>query len=166
MMATLKEINRDVDAILSQLGEAVDEETGEVCDAGLLETLEGLQMARDEKMANIIRWVIAKRAEIKAIKEEKERLDKMMKRAGRQVDWIVKSYLPSQLADGETYHCADGDIKYRHSKAVRITDVDALPAEYVRMIREVNRSEMLKALKEGRDVPGAALEERVKMVIV
>ncbi len=165
-MASLKEINQEMEAVLSRLSDGMDEETGEVTDAALLEELEGLQMARDEKMANVIRWVIAKRAEIKAIKEEKERLDKMMKRAGRQVDWIVKEYLPSQLAEGETYHCADGDIKYRHSKAVKINDVDALPAEYVRMVREVNRADMLKALKEGKEIPGAELEERVKMVIV
>lgn len=70
------------------------------------------------------------------------------------------------MAEGETFHCADGDIKYRHSKGVKITDVDELPGEYVRMIREVNKADMLKALKAGAVIPGAELEERTKRVIV
>ncbi len=165
-MATLKEISQDMEDVLSRLSEAVDEETGEVTDAGLLEAFENLNMAWNEKVENCIRWVISSRAEMKSIKEEKARLDKRLKHLGHEVDWMVSQYLPSTLKPGETYHCADGDIRYRHSKAVRITDVDALPSEYVRMIREVNRAEMLKALKEGRDVPGAELEERVRMIVV
>lgn len=163
---TLKEINQDVAGALDRLQDVIDEETGEVMDSAYLAELEELQMAREEKLRNIIRWVISRRAEMKAIKEEKERLDKRLKAGTREIDFLISHYLPSQLETGETYHCADGDIKYRHSRGVKITDADALPDEYVRTVREINKADMLKALKTGASIPGAELEERVKMVIV
>ena len=165
-MESLKKINAEIANVLDRLQDAVDMETGEITDPSLLEELESLQMKRDEKIPNIIRWVISKRAELKAIKEEKERLDKRFKAGNREIDFIVSHYLPSQLKDGETFHCADGDIKYRHSKAVKIINADSLPMTYCRQVLEVNKAEILKALKAGTEIPGAELEERVKLVVV
>ena len=165
-MATLKEINQDVAGALDRLQDVIDEETGEITDLAYLAELEELQMAREEKLQNIIRWIISRRAELKAIKEEKARLDKRLKAGTREIDFLLSRYLPAQMGEGETYHCADGDIRYRHSRGVVITDADELPGEYVRMIREVNKAEMLKALKAGAVIPGAELEERTKLVVV
>ncbi len=162
---TLKEINASAAAVMERIQDAIDPATGEV-PAELTAELEALQTSREEKLQNGIRWVINTRAEKKAIKDEIARLRAMYARLDRGESWYVNNYLPSQMEDGETFHCVDGDIKYRHSKGAKITDVDALPDEYVRQVREVNKAEILKALKDGAEIPGAELEERVKRVIV
>ena len=74
----------DIDLALIEASEALnnvfDEETGEVTDIDVFEALkaeiDGLQMARDQKISNVACWIKNLNAEAAAIKEEKQKLAK------------------------------------------------------------------------------------------
>lgn len=164
-MASLKEINEQLATLMDDVAERPEEyinpETGEIRS----DLLDALQMARTEKLENIIRYIISARAEAQAIKDEITRLTLRMKRVNKNIEWLIDTYLPYELADDETFHCADGDIKRRKSKAVYIEDETKIPTEYITMTPKYNKAEMLKALKDGAEIAGVRLEEREKVVV-
>lgn len=164
---TLYEIDR---AIAEALVECVDIETGEIILD--LEAVEALQMEREAKIENIALYVKNLAAEAAAIREEEKNLADRRKAKEAKAERL-KNYLTETLG-GSAFETARVKCSFRKSTAVNITDNVTL-LWYLKSMSldkcvkhkdpEVVKSEVAKLLKDGRDIPGAVLEERNNMTI-
>lgn len=164
-MDSLKKINQQLALLMDDVAERPEEyinaETGEIRS----DLLDALQMARTEKLENIIKYIVSARAEVQAIKEEITRLTGRMKRTNKTIEWLIDAYLPNELGADETFHCADGDIKRRKSSAVCIEDETKIPEKYTVMTKKYDKAEMLRVLRGGAEIAGVRLEERERVVV-
>ena len=161
-MASLYQIDKDIEnCIHLDTGETVNAETGEIMTA---EALDQLQMERSAKIKNIALMIKNLRAEGKACGDEAEVFQKRSKSAYNRADWL-EEYL-GNILDGEKVKDTEFMTVYRKSKAVNITDEKKIPSQYlVQKAPTISKSEIMKALKAGEEVPGAVLVERNKMHI-
>lgn len=149
-------------AALGGADEAVDPTTGEVIDAGAFDSaLAALTDAIDEKVDNCAAVVRTLEAEAEALRVEERRM--AARRQGREK---AIEHLKQYVRENMT---ALGIPKVKGSRftvwvqkgasRVDITDEKAIPREFVVVKEEVSRSLIAKVLKEGNEVPGAALVE-------
>lgn len=160
-MSTLYEINEQILRCVKDGDIVVDTETGEVIDAA---ALDALQMARDEKLTNIGKWILDLKADAKAIREREISLAERRKAKENKAEQLM-DYMNMILA-GKKFECADFKASYRKSQAVEVTDAEKIPAPYL-IIQEpkVDKAGIKKALKAGEEVPGAKLVERNNLSI-
>lgn len=154
---TLYEINEQIQKAI-ELG--FDPETGEILDSSALEALE---IARDEKVENICLYIKDLNAEAKAIAEEAKTLTARKNHAEKKAE-SLRNYLQMMLA-GEKFKTSRCSVSYRKTTAVLITDEAALPEDMVRVTIEPNKTAIKDAIKTGKTVPGAQMEERQSMII-
>ena len=156
---TLYDINEQ---IRNAIEFGCDPETGEIIDIAALRELE---MARDEKIENICLFIKDLRAEVAAIKAEKDSLDTRMKASAKEADSLT-TYLQQELA-GEKFKTSRCAISYRKTQAVMITEESLLPDSYIRrkVIEEPDKVAIREALKAGKEVAGACLEDRQSITI-
>lgn len=147
-MASLYEIDQ---AIL----DTIDPETGEIVD---IEKLSELQMQREAKIENVALWVKNLKAEASAYKAEKDAFAEREKAAKAKIE-NLSEWLTGAL-NGEKLTSNRVAISFRKSESVKITDIDAIPNNYiVETITESPDKVAIKAaLKNGLDVPGCELE--------
>lgn len=160
-MSTLYEINEQILRCVKDGDMVVDTETGEVIDAV---ALDALQMARDEKLTNIGKWILDLKADAKAIREREISLAERRKAKENKAEQLM-DYMNMILA-GKKFECADFKASYRKSQAVEVTDAEKIPAPYL-IVQEpkVDKAGIKKALKTGEDIPGAKLVERNNLSI-
>ena len=160
---TIYELNDQIMELLTQ----VDEETGEA----LFDEskLEALTMERDRKVENLaLAWKNLK-AEAAAIKAEEESLAKRRKSAENAAE-RAKSYLEFVL-NGEQFKSAKVAVSYRKSESVETTPqfMDWALAHDDTLIRykqpEADKTAIRKALKDGKEIPFAALVTKTSMTI-
>lgn len=153
---TLYDINKD-------LRDSIDEETGEILDVDLFERL---QVDRDEKLCNIALLAKNKKAEIEMIKGEEEKLRKKRKAAENTLAWCRET-LFDEVPDGQKLKdpCGRFTVYHGETTEVRITDIDAIPKEWVReptaaeRERLINKVGLKEALwKRGEKIPGVAIK--------
>lgn len=163
-MASLYEINTEIEAVLAQLMDSADAETGEV-DEACTQRLEELQMQREEKLDNIGAYIKNLLAEAAALEAEeaklKERREAKVNKAER-----LKKYLADNL-DGKPFESARVVCTWKKSDAVIVDDVDLLPEEFVKVEtkRTPIKPQIKKAIKAGTEVRGAWLENRNNLQI-
>lgn len=160
-MSTLYEINEQILRCVKDGDMVVDTETGEVID---MAALDALQMARDEKLTNIGKWILDLKADAKAIREREISLAERRKAKENKAEQLM-DYMNMILA-GKKFECADFKASYRKSQAVEVTNAEKIPAPYL-IIQEpkVDKAGIKKALKAGEEVPGAKLVERNNLSI-
>jgi hypothetical protein len=139
-----------------------DPETGEILDASALEQL---QIDRDEKVENICLYIKDLYAEADAIYNERRALEEREKASEKKADSLSR-YLQSMLA-GEKFKTPKCAVSYRKTQAVNIVDETLIPNEYLRFktTSAPDKAAIKDAIKAGKDVPGAMLEERQSMTI-
>ena len=164
----------DIDLALIEASEALnnvfDEETGEVTDIDVFEALkaeiDGLQMARDQKISNVACWIKNLNAEAAAIKEEKQKLAKRQAVVENKAE-NLKKYLEYAL-NGEKFKDARVSISYRRSEGIHFAedfDGNTLPKEFLRIKAEPKLTEIKEAIKGGRELEGISLIERQNIQI-
>lgn len=141
----LYEIN---DAIMN----CVDAETGEIID---IEALNNLSIERDSKIENLACWYKNLMADAEALKNEKNAFAEREKRAKNKAE-SIKRYLSTAL-NGEKFKTDKCVCNFSLSKSVNVLDPDNIPAEYLRVKYEPNKTEIKKALEQGEVVPGAVI---------
>lgn len=149
----LYEISKAIVDIVEN-GEGLDAETGEILD---MEALDQLEMSFDHKVDNIACLIKSLKAESNAIKEEARALTERARVKDNKAE-SLKSYLHRAMAlkgidKFETSRCK---LYYRSSEKVEVIE-DQLSSEWMRLKAEPNKTEIKKALKEGKEVPGAWL---------
>ena len=149
--------------------DCVDMETGEVID---IERLDALQMARDEKLENIGLYIKNLDAEAKAIREEEKNLAARRK-ANENKAKSLREYLSYALA-GQAFKTPRVSVSFRSSTFCEVADekvvLDWLQAndrddciKYT--MPEVKLDEIKRLLKDGVEIPGAALGQRQNMLL-
>ncbi|MFQ7029185.1 MAG: siphovirus Gp157 family protein [[Eubacterium] siraeum] len=119
-MSTLYDIDNRLYSLL-------DEETGEITD---LEAFEQIQLEREKKIENIALWVKNLKADVMALKAEKQAFADRQKAAEKKIDSLRK--LISDALGGQPLETPRVKLSFRKSAEVQIDDKDELPDEYLR----------------------------------
>lgn len=166
-MASLYEINAQIEAVLDRLYEEVDEETGEVSE-DVLGELETLKAERDAKLDNIGAYIKNLEADVTAIKAEMDNLKKRKEVKERKIERL-KEYVKQDLmyhgeAKKETARAA---YSFRTSKKVEITDEALIPKDFITEVVEykVDKTKIKETISTGTEVPGAQIVENKNLQI-
>lgn len=127
----------------------------------LTECLDSIQDSFDDKANNIVKLVNSLSVDVDGIDKELKRLQAMKKTITNNQDRL-KEYLRHNME-------VTGISKIKHSLfsitlgkptvTAEIVDIDFLPDSFVStdVIMKADKKAILKALKDGEDIPGAAL---------
>lgn len=161
---TLYEINDQIlRCIKVNDSEYVDTDTGEVID---IDYLEHLEMEKEEKTTNIIKFYLNLLSDAESLKAEADRFRKRAKAAENKAEQL-KSYL-TYIQNGEKFKSSDGlhQITFRKTKRVDITDLSIIPECYLRVKDpEPDKTLIKEAINSGVDVKGAVLVENLSPTI-
>ena len=151
---------------------AVDQETGEILDT---EKLDALQMEREQKLEGVALWIKDLNAEAEAVKAEADKLTARRKALENRVTslkaWLVKALEGRKL---NTPRCK---VYQTHTQRVAIVgdEKDLIawlernaedPRDYIRYKEPELRKDKIKdALKDGKEIEYAKLEETESVVI-
>lgn len=144
----------DIDKAIMDFEFEIDEETGEVLNAI---DLDGLKMAREQKIEGVGLYIKNLEAEKEAVKREKDSMALREKRLGKKIEGL-KEYL-SYALQGEKFSTARVVMSYRKSESVNIPDETAIPTEWcnVSVVKKPDKAAIKAALKSGKEVFGAEL---------
>ena len=164
----------DIDAQIAALENAteddmiIDEETGEI--GSVVQALDALRMAREEKLENVACWVKNLSAEADAIREEENRLIKRRKSAETKAERL-KAWLLAAMTreDGTTDKIKTGRVSIsvkRNPPSTVVNDL-LLPSTYkvAKITYQANKELIKRELLAGGEVPGAYLEYGRSVVI-
>ena len=106
------------------------------------------------------------KARLRAIKEERDRLDKIAKSEQRKVD-ILSSRLSDalQLFGIGKLEVDKYRLSFRKSMQVTIDDADSVPEEYRTVQVAFDKALIKTALSAGQEVPGASITEKMNLQI-
>ena len=158
----LYEINQELlNCVKLDDGNSVNEETGEVIDA---EAIKKLQMERSEKIENIALWIKNELAEAEAIKVEKNKLGNRQK-AHENKAQSLKEYLMFNVTEPK-FETSKVCLSHRKSTSVDVVDRFKIPKKYLKEVEPtIDKMTIKKDLKNGIEIPGAALKETNLLII-
>ncbi len=163
----LYEINEE---IIKAFDEAIDPETGELIDEEAYDRLSKLQEDFEAKIENLALYVKDLKAEVLALKAEKETLAKRQKSAERRAA-SIENYL-QMILQGQKRTYTRTAISYRKSEAVVLENEDEFLQFYKgrefikeKIERTVDKTQVKQILKTGEILYGARLEERQNIQI-
>lgn len=149
-----------------QIYDLLDPETGEIAD---YEAFEALQMAREQKIEGVALWVKNLTAEAEAIKAEETRLSDRRKateaKAERLKEWL------SRVLNGESFRTARCVCSYRKTQSVELEDDFC---DWARLYAsdlltysdpKPNKTKIKEALKAGRQLDGARIDEKLSFSV-
>lgn len=147
--------------INQQILDCIDMETGEIIAP---EKLEELQMDKREKLRNITFVYLNAMADAKAYEEQEKKFTARKKAAKATADW-AKATLAREL-NGEKMKEAEFSISYRKSETVEVTDLEAVPNEYlIQQPPKLDKAGIKAALKGGAVIEGASIVEHQNIQI-
>ena len=147
--------------INEQILECIDTETGELLDA---DKLAELVIAKEEKIKNVGEWYLNLLAEAKALKEEKEKFATRQKAVENKAE-SLKRWLDFAL-QGERFKTTTVQINYRKSEQVVIDDIYKIDERFLKYAEPTaDKTEIKKALKQGEEIFGARLEQKLNISI-
>ena len=145
----------------SEILGCVDITTGEIFDE---DKFESLVMEREKKVENICLWIKNLKAEIEALKAEKDAFAKRQKTAENKME-SLKRYITGYL-DGASFESAKVKVSFRKSESIEIEEGTIIPDEYLRFKEpEVNKTDLKNALKSGIHIQGVQLVENQNIQI-
>nr|DAS98722.1 MAG TPA: resistance protein [Caudoviricetes sp.] len=126
------------------------------------DTLDSIEDAIENKAENIAKLIRNLESDVKAYKEEEERLKTKRQAAENKVKWL-KTYLEDNMKLTGKTKFKSGVFKFSIQKnpvSVNITDKKIIPEDYlIPQSPKVNNTLLKKALKDGIEVPGAELKQ-------
>lgn len=146
---------------------SADEETGEV-DISLVNALAERQEAWEDKAVAVACVYRSLDEDAARVGREIERLTAMKKRLERERDRVKEGLSAAFTALGvEKVKGMYADISFRASEQTIIDNADAVPEEYmtVKTTYTPNKTAIREAIKAGKEVPGAHLEQRKNIQI-
>lgn len=124
------------------------------------DTLEAIDGEFDVKVQNICALVKEYKYNVEMVKAEKKRLDEVARGYDNKATWL-ESYLQEQLQKTgnlkSTMLYGPHKMTFRKSVSTEVTDMNALPIEYIKTKVEADKTAIKKALQEGVAVAGARL---------
>lgn len=155
----LYEISESMEAVLNNLPENPTPEEVEQLQKDYLE-LDGKLHDKVEDTVKYMRWL---ETNISAIDEEIARLNKLKSPLKNKVDrlkWYIKTSM--DIAGHEKIETSVCKVWYKDSEYVDLYDESILPEEFkiIKVSEMASKSDIKKAIKAGKDVPGASLGKR------
>jgi len=145
----------------SAILDCMDIETGEIFD---VDRFEELNLERTVKIENICLWIKNLKAEIEALKAEKDAFAKRQKSAENKME-SLKKYISGYL-EGTAYESAKVKVSFRKSEVLDIMEGAIIPNEYLKFKEpDVDKVELKKALKAGVQIPGVSIIENQNIQI-
>ena len=142
------------------ISECFDDETGEVLDE---KRLDALTMERDEKIENVVLYIKGLRAEADALKNEEQALAKRRRSAEHKAE-SLKNWVFMAL-EGDKFKTPRCAVSYRHSQSIEVPDLRKLDPEFIHYQQSADKTAIKKRIKEGFDVTGAELVDKLNLVI-
>ena len=132
------------------------------------DTLEAIDGEFDIKVQNICALVKEYKYNVEMVKAEKKRLDEVAKGYENKATWL-ESYLQEQLEKTgnlkSTMLYGPHKMTYRKSVSTEVTDVNALPIEFIKTKVEADKTAIKKALQDGVVVAGARLVDTTSLKV-
>jgi hypothetical protein len=150
-------------AYLDLLSRSVDEETGEIINPNFREELDLLEMSRNAKLEQVA-------IDIKNTKLMIETVSKLVDKFQSKLDKLKtrlefdKAYLDAGL-NGEKLKTDLVTAYYSRKDKVEISDESAIPDEFWKVERSVKKTDIKKAIEQGRTIPGACLKDSRYLVV-
>jgi len=120
----------------------------------------------DQKVESYVNLIQMLESDVTATKEYKKGLDASIKRDQRVIDRLKSTLSDSMLALGKKEKRGPGfKVSFRKSTAAVIDPEAKIPKKYIVSKPSVDKRAILAALKEGKRVRGAKLEERQNIQI-
>lgn len=100
-------------------------------------------------------------AEIKRLLELKQVHEKKISSADKQIDYLLKLFKIDKMKT------EINELSYRKSEAVVLVDETLIPTEFKKekVSVSIDKTEIKKALKEGKEIPWAVIEARQNLQI-
>ena len=100
-------------------------------------------------------------AEIKRLLELKQVHEKKISSADKQIDYLLKLFKIDKMKT------EINELSYRKSEAVVLVDETLIPTEFKKekVSVSIDKTEIKKALKEGKEIPWAVIETRQNLQI-
>lgn len=154
----LTEEERNLNELFLQ---SVDSETGEIIDSETLEVLEkDFQKQLATKAEGIVKVLREQKVDIERVEAEIERLEGIKKRLKKYHENFKKyiKYNMTQL-DKKKIETPLGNLTLTQTTATEIYDEEIIPKEFLKekVTYSVSKTDVKKALQEGKEVAGARL---------
>lgn len=141
--------------------DCIDLETGEIIAPA---KLEALKMDKREKLRNIAFVALNAMADAKAYDEQEKKFTARKKAAKATVEW-AKATLAREL-DGKKMKEAEFSVSYRKSETVEVTDLAAVPSEFIiEQAPKLDKAGIKAAIKGGATIEGASIVEHQNIQI-
>lgn len=163
---TTFEIGAEFRALEDLINNSIDPETGEVLydvNEALQYEIEALKSTRDDKLESIEYLKRELKASEEALKEEAKRLKKRADSLKKKQDYLKG--LQDYLLKGKKLKTDKFTFSYRISKSVDILNIELLPSEFKAVEYKPLKTEISKALKDGKEVAGAELIENKSLSV-
>ena len=161
----LYEINESIRAIC-ETGIVEDTETGEITYEGP-EGLEALEMERSAKVLAIAKVIKEQTADLDAYEAERKALAKRMLARGaaleKRIEWL-RGYLTANCAADEKLKDGTISVSFRKTESVSFDgDAFSLPEDLriERVSYQPNKDAIKAAIREGQEIAGATIVERI-----
>lgn len=139
----------------------VDNETGDIID---IEMFDSLQMERDEKIESIALYIKDLKAEAEALKAEKLAFAERQKVAENKAE-SLKNYLAYALK-GQAFKSTKAVVSFRKTQQVDIPDIYKLDENFLKYAEPTaDKTAIKEAIKAGQTVKGATLIENTSVII-
>lgn len=167
---TLYGISKEMIAMEELWEMAIDEETGEVKDAALLEELQqGIETTLKEKSADIVKYYKNRDSLVESIDKEIKRLQEL-KKIGEKKQDSFKNYIKMcmEKMGVKKIETSNGNISLRKTpESVELIDEEIIPEKFKTTVQleKISKTDIKKALQEGEEVPGATLKRGMSINI-
>ena len=161
----LYQISDDMLAVLSAPG--VDLETGEIDWTAYEQRLAGVEADWNAKACAVAKYIAGLEADEAAKKEAAKRMNERAMQDAAHAKRLRDYLLRECERTGKKPADAEIQVAMRKSSAVEIRDDSALPPDFWRetVKRDPDKTLIKQAIKDGHEVPGAQLVERVSLQI-
>ena len=157
-MATLYEIDRNIEACIEALLASVDEETGEVVDEDAAKYLEQLQVDRKDKLDALGSYIKNLMADTEALKAESAALAKRAKTKENEIEHLKNYVSMSLLNNGEEkFESTRVRFSFRKSESVNVTGQLTKTYLVKKVSFEPDKRAIKEAIHSGKKVAGAEL---------
>ena len=128
--------------------------------------IDGLEMAKNTKIGNLIRMIKNLNAEADMVEIESAKLAKRAQVCENKANRL-KEYLSFFIHPGEKWSDETSKVSWRGSKSILVTNQEEVPAEYIKRTENVSvdKRAIKEDLKTGKDIPGIELVEKQSIQI-
>lgn len=159
-MYSLHQINSQIQQVINSA-----DENGEIDG----QAFDNLQIAKQEKQLNIIKFIKHLEAEDSLYTAEIERIKKLQAMAEKRKEWLKKYIEESMRIDGvDTLDFTLFKAKIRKNPPrVVIEDLGLLPAEYMKqkIVFDADKAKIKEDMKAGKVIAGCAIEQTERLEI-